>query len=270
MSQSDRVSVDTVDIGQRGDRILKGDLYVPPKPNGAGLLLIHGGGFMRGDRSQLRGCGIQLGRLGYISLAYEYRLAPENKWPAQINDVHTALARLHEIAPGLGVDRNAITVWGNSSGGHWALMAAALGEVPVAAAIALYAASDFLGPGTRAHGAPEAMTFLMGDDASRERLSSISPINYARPNFPPTLLMTGNQDNEVDWHDSLSMYLRLVDAGAQCELHIFGGAPHAFDALPAYGRQCVELAALFLGRHIEVSDAPEHKEVDCRIMRDLR
>jgi acetyl esterase/lipase len=259
MSQSDRVSVDTVDIGRGGDRILRGDLYLPPKPNGAGLLLIHGGGFVQGDRSQLRGYGIQLGRLGYTSLACEYRLAPDNKWPAQIDDVHTALARLHEIAPELGVDRNAIVVWGNSAGGQLALMAAALGERPVAAAIAFYAASDFLGPGARAHGAPEAMTFLMGDDISQERLSSISPINYARPNFPPTLLMTGNQDDEVDWHDSLSMYLRLVDAGAQCELHIFNGAPHAFDVLPVYGRQCVELAALFLGRHVEVSAAPERK-----------
>ena len=55
------------------------------------------------------------------------------------------------------------------------------------------------------------------------------------------------------------MCLRLIEAGAPCELHIFDGAPHAFDALPAYGRQCVELAALCLGRHVEVSAAPERK-----------
>lgn len=261
MSQADRVSVETIEVGREGKQVLLGDLYRPPQPNGAGLLLIHGGSFMRGERAQLRGYGIQLGRLGYTSLACEYRLAPEHKWPAQIEDVHTALRRLHELAPDLGVDRGAIAVWGNSSGGQLALMAAALREDPVAAVVAFYAASDFLGPGARAHGSPAAMTFLMGDDVSDERLSTISPVNYARPDFPPTLLMTGNHDDEVDWRDSLAMYEALVEAGARCELHIFEGAPHAFDALPIYGRQCVELTTLFLGRHLLASEASESQPV---------
>jgi len=247
---SDRVSVDTIRVPGVDDHVLHADLYRPPQPNGAGLLLVHGGSFMRGDRGQLRGYGIQLGRLGYTSLACEYRLAPDNKWPAQIDDVHAALARLHDLAPELGVNRNAIAAWGNSSGGQLALMAGALGEHPVAAVVAFYAASDFLGPGARAHGAPEAMTFLLGEDVSDERVASISPINYARADFPPTLLMTGNQDDQVDWRDSLAMYMRLVDVGARCELHIFEGAPHAFDAQPEYGPRCIELAALFLGRHL--------------------
>jgi acetyl esterase/lipase len=217
------------------------------------VLLVHGGGFVRGDRTQLRGYGIQLGRLGYTSLACEYRLAPDNKWPAQLDDVHTALGRLHELSAGLGVDSDAIAVWGNSSGGQLALMTAALRAHPVGAVVAFYAASDFLGPGARAHGSPEAMTFLMGDDISEGRLSSISPINYATSDFPPTLLLTGNRDDEVDWHDSLSMYLALAEAGGQCELHIFDGAPHAFDAFPDYGRRCVDLAAFFLSRHLDLS-----------------
>jgi acetyl esterase/lipase len=144
-------------------------------------------------------------------------------------------------------------VWGNSAGGQLALMVAALRVHPIAAVVAFYAASDFLGPGACHHGAPEAMTFLMGDDISESRLSSISPINYATADFPPTLLMTGNRDGVVDWHDSLSMHLALADAGAPCEFHAFEGAPHAFDALPEYGRRCVDLAAFFLGRHLNKS-----------------
>lgn len=129
-------------------------------------------------------------------------------------------------------------------------MVAAQREHPVAAVVAFYAPSDFLGPGARAHGAPQAMTFLLGDDVSEERAASISPINYVRSDFPPTLLMTGNQDDVVDWRDSLAMYLCLMDAGVRSELHIFDGAPHAFDALPAYGRRCVDLAALFFQSHL--------------------
>jgi acetyl esterase/lipase len=109
---------------------------------------------------------------------------------------------------------------------------------------------DFLGPGARAKGAPEAMSFLVGDDTSEVKLASISPVTYANATFPPTVLLTGNHDEEVDWRDSLAMYLRLMDASAQCELHIFEGAPHAFDASPEYGRQCAELIARFLDRHV--------------------
>src|SRR5207302_8309472 len=111
MSEVDRVSVETIEVGQGGTRTLEADLYRPPEPNGAGVLLVHGGGFVRGDRRQLRGYGMQLGRLGYTSLACEYRLAPDNKWPAQLDDVHTALGRLHELSAGLGVDSGAIAVW---------------------------------------------------------------------------------------------------------------------------------------------------------------
>lgn len=89
------------------------------------------------------------------------------------------------------------------------------------------------------------MAFLMGHDVSQERLSSISPINYARSNFPPTLLMTGNQDAEVDWHDSLSMYLRLIEAGARCELHIFDGARTRSMRYPGTGDNASNLRPSF-------------------------
>lgn len=95
---SDRVEVETVTVGRGGRRGLRADLYRPPSPNGVGILLIHGGSFVSGDRHQLRGYGIALGRKGYTCLACEYRLAGEAPWPAQIDDVQTALTYLHDRA----------------------------------------------------------------------------------------------------------------------------------------------------------------------------
>jgi acetyl esterase/lipase len=247
---SERVELESVIVGRGGVRDLRADLYRPPAPNGAGVLLIHGGGFVRGDRDQLRGYGIALGRVGYTCLACEYRLAGEAKWPAQIDDVHTALAYLHDQAPSLGVDPSKIAVSGNSSGGCLALLAAASGESPVAAAVAFYAPVDFLGEDARAKGAPQAMTFLLGDDRSDARLASMSPLSYAGPRFPPTMLVTGNRDELVHWGESLKMYRALIDAGAPTEIHIFDGAPHAFDLLPDFGRQCAGLLTLFLDSHV--------------------
>src|SRR5271167_4093439 len=89
-SMSDRVEVETLKVGQGGGRDLLADLYRPANPNGCGVLLIYGGGFVEGDRRQLAGYGIALGRAGYTSLACEYRLAGEALWPAALDDVITA------------------------------------------------------------------------------------------------------------------------------------------------------------------------------------
>ncbi|HAL25281.1 MAG TPA: hypothetical protein DCP25_00870 [Chloroflexi bacterium] len=250
MRVSERVAIETVVVGQGGGRDLHADLYRPPAPNGAAVLLIHGGSYLHGDRGQLRGYGIALGRAGYTCLACEYRLAGEAEWPAQIDDVHTSLAYLHDQAPSLGVDPAKIAVSGNSAGGQLALLAAGLGEWPTAAAIGFYAAVDFLGADARAKGAPQGMTFLLGDDVSEPRLASMSPLTYASPQFPPTLLVTGNRDELIHWGESLRMYQALMDAGVSAEIHIFDGAPHAFDLLPDFGRQCSGILTLFLDRHV--------------------
>jgi acetyl esterase/lipase len=244
------VAIETVTVGGGGGRDLSADLYRPPTPNGAGVLLIHGGSFVQGDRGQLRGYGIALGRIGYTCLACEYRLAGEAKWPAQIDDVHTALAYLHDRAPSLGIEPAKIVVSGNSAGGCLALLAAGLRQWPVAAAIGFYAAVDFLGEDARAKGAPQGMTFLLGDDVSEPRLTSMSPVNYVGAQFPPTLLVTGNRDDLVHWGESLKMYQALTAAGAAAEIHIFDGAPHAFDLLPDFGRQCAAILTLFLDTHV--------------------
>jgi len=88
----------------------------------------------------------------------------------------------------------------------------------------------------------------MGDNTSEASLAAVSPVNLADASFPAAMLITGNQDEIVDWHDSHAMYMRLIDAGARAELHVFDGAPHAFDARPKFGRQCASLMALFLDR----------------------
>jgi acetyl esterase/lipase len=247
---SERVAVRTVTVGQVDGRDLQADLYRPTEPNGAAVLLVHGGSFVNGDRTQLRGYGIALGRLGFTCLACEYRLAGEAKWPAQISDVLTALTYLHDQAAALGVDRGRIAVSGNSAGGCLALLAGGVSTVPVAAVVAFYAPADFLGPDARAKGSPEGMAFLLGPDVSEARVASMSPLSYAGPLFPPTLLITGNRDDLVHWRESLTMYLALTEAGAPAEIHIFDGLPHAFDLLPDYGRQCAALVGLFLDRHV--------------------
>ena len=257
--------------GTGGGRELRCDVFTPPAgtSNGTGVLLVHGGGWARGDRTQLRGYGILLGRIGFTSVACEYRLSGEAKWPAQLHDVKAALRWMRANSSSVGIDPQKIAVSGNSAGGHLSLMIAGTASVPefegdgghagvsteVAASIAFYAPTN-LGRGRPRAGDAEGsdladvVALLFGDDRSPQRVQGASPITYAGSSFPPTMLITGNKDALVAPSESLRMYEALVGAGARAELHVYEGAPHAFDALPEFGRQCAGIMSLFLDRHL--------------------
>lgn len=247
---SERVEMETVVVGRAGDRDLLADLYRPPSPNGCGVLLIFGGAFVQGDRTQLRGYAIALGRAGYTSLACDYRLAGESKWPAQIDDALTAFTYLRENAKLLGLSSARLAVSGNSAGGCLSLLVAGQPALGVAAAIAFYAPVDFQSEMTRSTRSISEMNYLLGDDASRERLTAMSPITHVRLDFPPTLLLTGNRDARVDSSESVHMYEAIIAAGGHAELHVFDGLEHAFDMHPDYGRLSASIMIQFLNSHV--------------------
>ena len=109
---------DDVVFGTGGRRELRCDVFTPPEgvSNRTGLLLVHGGGWENGDRKQLRGYGILLGRIGYTCVACEYRLSGEAPWPAQLVDVKAALRWMRANSARLGIDADRIAVSGNSAG----------------------------------------------------------------------------------------------------------------------------------------------------------
>jgi len=242
--------METVVVGRGGDRELLADLYRPPTPNGCGVLLIYGGAFVQGDRTQLRGYAIALGRAGYTSLACDYRLAGEAKWPAQIDDVLTAFRYFHAHAPSLGLSSTKLAVSGNSAGGCLSLLVAGQTSLDVAAAIAFYPPVDFQSEMTRSTRSQSEMQYLLGDDVSSGRLRAMSPIAHVHSNFPPTLLLTGNRDERVDSSESVHMYESIITAGGRAELHVFDGLEHAFDAQPDYGRLSASIMIQFLNRHV--------------------
>ncbi len=249
-------------FGRGGGRELRCDLFHPPQPERArpAVLLLHGGAWSQGERGQMRGYGIALGRRGYLCAAAEYRLSGEAKWPAQLHDVKAALRFLRARSAELGVDPDKICVSGNSAGGHLALMLAATANAPelegegghagagtqCAACVAFYAPTRLFGRASPNAYAPG----LFPEGVSEATARQASPIEHARKDFPPTLLIHGNRDQIVRPQASLSMYQALSEAGAQAELHMYNGAPHGFDATRDLGRQCVELIQLFLDRHV--------------------
>lgn len=268
MTAPGRVTVrEAVPFHQVDGRTLLCDVYDPPEErrNGVGILLLHGGSWQNGDRTQLRGYAILLGREGYTCVASEYRLLPDHGWPAQIHDVKAALRWMRANAGDLRIDADRIAVEGNSAGAHLALLLAGTPGVEelsgpgnpgvseeVAAVMAIYAPTVLTIPTGRAlteGGNLMIRSFGEGEEG-RRNAELASPLTHAKAGFPPTLLIHGTADTIVPHRSSELMYEALSAAGVPVDLHLIAGQPHAFDAQPAFGRLCVAEMLVFLSRYV--------------------
>lgn len=215
------------------------------------VLLIHGGGWRTGDRTQLRGYGVLIGREGYVCVAPEYRLLDEAPWPACLEDVQACLAWMVEHADDLGIDPERIAVEGNSAGAHLALLLAADDDQPTKACIAVYppvllAHIDPSGEGAAPTAEAIPLFALADDGGSVELESAVSPLRLVGDHWPPTALFHGSTDELVPVHASFALYDALAEHGVPCDLHIYADQPHAFDAGAAYGRTLAREMITFL------------------------
>lgn len=93
-------------------------LYAPSAERLPVLLYLHGGGFTIGDLETHDSLCRQLSlRSGAAVLALDYRLAPEHRFPAAVDDAWATLAWLHEHAATLGLSGSRLAVGGDSAGG---------------------------------------------------------------------------------------------------------------------------------------------------------
>ncbi|QTF09732.1 alpha/beta hydrolase [Brenneria izadpanahii] len=112
------VSVRT-DIAYGDDERQRVDVYLPT--TGANktspvLIFVHGGGFVRGDKSSLSNQGYFYARQGMVVVVPNYRLAPAHQWPTGAQDVSSALAWTRTNIAEFGGDPEKIVVAGESAG----------------------------------------------------------------------------------------------------------------------------------------------------------
>jgi acetyl esterase/lipase len=112
-----------VEYAMPGGKAVLMDIY---KPENSGLrpaiVVIHGGGWVAGDRGQMASTSAALADRGFVVANVAYRLAPANKWPAMIDDVQSAVRFIRTNAKKYNVDPDRIGAVGASAGGHLALM----------------------------------------------------------------------------------------------------------------------------------------------------
>lgn len=203
------------------------DIYVPV---GAGphpaVLLIHGGGWARGEPADMDKFALRLVRSGYVVMNLGYRLAPQFRYPAQSQDVAAAHQFLEQTAAQWQVDPTRVGVMGYSAGGHLALMhglAAATTQHRVKAVVSGAGPTDL----TRYSDSPYLHT-LIGPYAGQEQAyRDASPAFLASPDDPPTLIYHGRWDALVELEQSRLMAAALRAQQVPSQLIEVGFSGHA-------------------------------------------
>lgn len=216
----------------RGANPLELDLYsrtgaVSPAPL---VVMIHGGSWRSGDRSDLAQLNRYLAARGYVVAAVSYRFAPASPHPAATEDVNAAIDYLKANGPRLGLDTTRIVLIGRSAGGQLALLSAYTKNDPaIRGVVGLYSPSDQVF-GYENPSNPRVINstliledFLQGSPTtSPAAYASSSPINFVGPGTVPTLLIHGRKDELVFARQSERLNDRLARAGR----------PHLYLELP--------------------------------------
>jgi len=97
------------------------DIFTPKEKSSKArpaIVVVHGGGWLKGDKSKFRALAINLAKRGYVTAAIEYRLGGEAKFPAGIHDCNAAVRFFRANADQYGIDKKRIGAVGGSAGGH--------------------------------------------------------------------------------------------------------------------------------------------------------
>lgn len=251
--------------GDAGNRPLKLDLYEPGgERRGTAVIMVHGGGWVRGDKSMLAEHAKALARDGFTVFVPEYRLTPEAVWPAQIHDVKRAIRWVRAQADRLEFDPDKIVLQGHSAGAHLVLLAAGTPDdvrldppeadrsigAHAAAVVAVYPPVLFYRGESRPSGATTAAA-LKGADVSDEAAELASPINHVGPDFPPVMLLHGDADKVVPVSASRRFEEALRAAGGRADAHIFSGLPHGFANHPELRPMLMAMISGFFRRTVD-------------------
>jgi acetyl esterase/lipase len=249
--------ISTPEVVQRpDDRDLGIDIFWPDsEAKRTAVILLHGGGWRFGHRSEMHRYARLLRDRGFLAIAAEYRLTGEAPWPTQIMDVKDVIRWTRDNADWLRIDPAKIALQGFSSGGHLALLAAATAgndvfgaPAPVAAVVSLFAPPDLTAAVFPVR--PPPLAALFGPEGREDIARAASPLSHVAPGFPPAFLLSGMEDRLLPYQETLRLFEALAGVGSKVELHLYHGHTHEFAALPSMTEPVQAEIALFLDRAV--------------------
>ena len=265
---------------QRYDNILYGtdkkrqvlDIYRPAGSSGLlpVIVSVHGGGWVYGDKELYQFYCMSLARRGFAVINFTYRLAPEFRYPAQIEDTDSVIRWLLANGRDHGLDTDNVFAVGDSAGGHLlSVYAAMLTDPQYAARYDLSLADGFrfraiaLNCGVYHQDMPKnrlarhfsLLNNLLPKGWTEEDVKALDSYDKISAGYPPTYVMSSNGDflrNQVDL-----IVPQLQKHGIEHEVHIYGSEDevqyHVFHVNIRYkeAEVCNDDECAFFRRHLK-------------------
>ncbi len=227
------------------NRALQLDIYQPKKAGKyPALIMIHGGGWRSGNKNMQQAMAQAIAAEGFVTIAVEYRLSLEAKYPAAVHDIKTAIRFVKDNAEKFSIDTTKIAIEGESAGGQLALLVAMTNGIlrfdgdncgtkstsTVHAVIDVDGIVSFLMPGSlnieRKPDSPDAF-WLGGTFADKPMIwKEASPLFYVAKNSVPTLFICSSVPRFHAGRDE--MIDMLSQNGIYSESHTLPDSPHSF------------------------------------------
>ena len=253
------IDVDDVEYLRHGNRPLLARLY---RPRGKGpfplIIDLHGGGWNRKDRMTDVGTAEPLAKSGAVVASLDFRMPPEAKYPASMQDVNYAIRWFKTRDMELGSHPDMVGILGVSSGGHQAILTAmrpndaryaalplsskATVDATVRCVVLCWPVVDPLGRYRYAKEMKAAGRFadktddwLSNHDAYWQDEAAMAEGNPALALergesilVPPVLYIQGTSDKSHPEQDRERFIAGYRKAGGRVDLHLFDGMDHAF------------------------------------------
>jgi epsilon-lactone hydrolase len=253
-------------LGAKIERVngpVKGEWVLPSEVSDEQSLIyyLHGGGYISGSARTNRPLTIPLARRSKRRLfALDYRLAPEHRFPAAVEDAVAGYRWL--IAQ--GIDPSRMTVAGDSAGGGLALALVMrlrdMGERLPASVVCMSPWTDMIGDSKSIVANSERDPFFCTDDVERyarvylgdqsRKDPLASPLHGDFSGLPPLLLHVGESEMLLD--DGRGVHEKMLATGGSSELRIFPEVPHAWQfgwPLVPEARASLQEIVQFIRRH---------------------
>ena len=252
-----------------GDCLIHADVFRPADRQSRPVILwLHGGALIWGSRTRIQPEQLaRYGQEGFVVVAIDYRLAPETKLPAILDDLKDAYTWIRTSGPALfQADPDRIIVVGHSAGGYLALMAGCTLSPAPRALVSFYGYGDIGGEWCNQPDAYYSRQTAVSQESADKAVGStvlaeapsgkrwpfyyycrqqgcwarevlgeqadidgFCPIRHVTQAFPPTLLLHGGKDTDVPVQQSVQMADELRRKGIACTLITLPDHNHVFD-----------------------------------------
>ncbi len=228
------------------ERPLMLNMYSPDdgSPSRPLVVYVFGGAWRVGDRNQVESWMslTELTASGFVVASLDYRLSTEGVFPAQIEDVWSAIGWIVARSERWSIDVDRIGVIGPSAGGHLAAMVGLTSGQDVYGSLqGIRAVADFYGPTDflqmdRHSIAPDIIhdepdspeSMLVGGPIQNhpDLVAAANPVSYVSSAAPPFMIVHGQLDRLVPHHQSEILVAALNNAGAKVDFHSLPEAGH--------------------------------------------